>query len=378
MIKNDIVSRQNTPNILIVDDIPANLKVLGDILKGDGYKVRPVPSGTLALQAAEKEKPDLILLDIMMPGMDGYEVCRRIKKNPDLIDIPVIFISALNDTKDIVKALASGGADYITKPFQVEEVNARVKTHLKLYLQSKELQQKSKELQEMNVTKDKFFSIIAHDLRGPLVGLMGLAEIMADGSQLFTTDERKEISLSLSRSARNVFNLLDNLLKWSLMQRGQIAFKPQILSLKDVVAECVKIAGESARKKAIDIIFSIPIGYEVYADLNMLQAIILNLVSNAVKFTYKGGRVSVSAKLAENNYVETSINDTGIGMKNELIDKLFKLDEHPGRNGTDDEPSTGLGLLLSKEFVEKHSGKIWVESQEGKGSTFYFTIPSRK
>ena len=365
MIKNDNVLRKSTPNILIVDDIPANLKALGDILKGDGYKVRPVPNGTLALQAVEKEKPDLILLDIMMPGMDGYEVCHRLKENPDLREIPVIFISALNDTKDIIKALISGGADYITKPFQVEEVNTRVKTHLNLYLQSKELQQKSIELQELNVTKDKFFSIIAHDLRGPLCRLMSLAEIMAGDSQLFTTDEKMEITLSLSPSARNVFDLLENLLKWSLVQCGQIACEPQILSLNNVVTECVKIADESAREKAIDIIVSIPIGSEVFADLNMLQAIILNLVSNAVKFTPKEGRVSVLARLTENTHIETSINDTGIGMKKELIEKLFKLNAHTGRNGTADEPGTGLGLLLCKEFVENHGGKIWVKSQEG-------------
>ena len=165
----------NTPNILIVDDVPANLKVLGDMLKSEGYKVRPVLSGMQAIQVAEKEKPDIILLDVMMPDMNGYEVCKLLKENKNLCDIPVIFISALSDTADIVKALNSGGVDYISKPFQGEEVRARVATHIKLYLQNKELQ-------KLNAEKNKFFSIIAHDLRGPLGGLMGLAEIISDES----------------------------------------------------------------------------------------------------------------------------------------------------------------------------------------------------
>jgi len=155
-MSNDYVSSQNIPNILIVDDVPANLILLGHILKNLGYKVRPVPNGMLALKVAEKEKPDLILLDVMMPDMDGFEVCRRLKEDQNLSDVPIIFISALSDTNDIIKALTCGGADYIAKPFHAEEVKARVATHLKLY-------QQSKELQKINAEKDKFFSIIAHD-----------------------------------------------------------------------------------------------------------------------------------------------------------------------------------------------------------------------
>jgi len=171
-----------TPNILIVDDVPANLKVLGEILKGEGYKVRPVPSGALALQVAEKEMPDLILLDIMMPEMDGYEVCRRMKENPLLREIPIIFISALNETTDIVKALKSGGVDYITKPFKAEEVTARVNAHARLQMQKIELK-------KLNTTKDKFFSIIAHDLKGSMGGFMGATEVLADQLGAMWMDE---------------------------------------------------------------------------------------------------------------------------------------------------------------------------------------------
>jgi CheY-like chemotaxis protein len=363
-------------NILIVDDVSANLKILGEILKREGYKVRPVPNGMLALQVAEMEKPDLILLDIMMPEMDGFEVCRRLKENPMLNDIPVIFISALNDTKDIVKALKSGGVDFITKPFQSEEVTARVKTHLKLYRQSKELQEQSKSLQELIATKDKFFSIIAHDLRGPLGGFMSLTEMMVDDSAEFPPDQLKEINIELSQSARNIYNLLENLLQWARMQQGQIAFNPAQINLHEMISECLKTLTDASRKKSIRIHTDLLPDCEVYADSNMLQSIIRNLISNAIKFTPKEGEITISAGVTENKTMVIVVKDSGIGMSNTLKSKLFHINVNSSRPGTEGEQSTGLGLLLCKEFVEKHKGEIWVESEEGSGSSFYFTLPS--
>ena len=366
------------PNILIVDDIPANLKVLSDMLKGEGYKVRPVPSGILALQAAEKEKPDLVILDIMMPGMDGYEVCRQLKENRDLSDVPVIFVSALSETNDIVKALTFGGVDYLSKPFQAEEVKARVNTHLKIYRQSKELQEQSKELQELNATKDKFFSIIAHDLRDPVVAFMGLTEMMADDSQKnsakFTPDEIKMLLVRMMNSSRKIFSLLENLLEWSLIQRGMISFTPELLNLSESVNESLAALSESAKIKEIEFTLNISEVLNVYADANMFSTIIRNLAANAVKFTPKGGKVIVSAKQEENSMVEIAVSDTGIGMSKKILGRLFRLDINTGRHGTEGESGTGLGLLLCKDFVEKNGGKIYVDSEEGKGSTFRFIL----
>jgi len=370
------VVNQNIPDILIIDDVPANLKVLGDILKGEGYKVRPVPNGAMALQVALKEKPDLILLDIMMPDMDGFEVCRRLKETESLKDIPVIFISALNDTKDIVKALQSGGVDFITKPFQADEISARVSTHLKLHHQSIMLVEQSKELQQLNASKDKFFSIIAHDLRGPLGGFMGLSEMIADESQPITPDEKKEMIRALSRSSRNIFNLLENLLEWSQMQNGKTAFVPRETSLSQLVSEGIKILADSGRNKNISIITDIAADQMVHADANMFQSVVRNLVSNAIKYTPKGGSVKITADLTENNTSVITVKDTGIGMKSEMVANLFKLNVNNSRPGTEGEHSTGLGLLLCKEFVERHGGELWVESEEGKGALFCFTIPA--
>jgi len=358
------------PNILIVDDIPANLKVLSDILKEDGYKVRPVPSGKLALQVAEKEKPDLILLDIMMPDMNGYEVCRVLKENPELKEIPVIFISALNETDDVVKALKFGGVDYITKPFRSEEVLARVSTHIKLYLQSIELR-------KLNITKDKFFSIIAHDLRGPMGGFMGMTEVLAEKLRLLSMEDVQRYLESMRKSSANLYRLLENLLNWAQVQQGSVPFNPENIPLLPLVIESYEIMKEVAVKKEIQLEYSIPAHLVVYGDNNVLQMILRNHISNAVKFTPRGGKVRVSAVDLGNPGIEISIQDTGIGMNPAMLESLFRLDVHTGRPGTEGEPSTGLGLVLCKEFINRHGGHINVQSEVGNGSTFTILIPHR-
>ena len=367
-MKDFFSGEYNSANILIVDDVPANLMVLNDILEGIGYKVRPVPNGHLALQVAEKEKPDLVLLDIMMPEMDGFEVCKRFKDNPLLSEIPIIFISALNDTHDIVKAFHSGGVDYITKPFRAEEVTARVATHLKLHRQNLELY-------NLNASKDKFFSIIAHDLRSPFNGILGLTQIMAEELSSLTMEEIQEIAVDLKSSATNLFRLLENLLHWARMQQGLTTIYPEKLPLYTTASDSVEMILDSAKGKGISITYNIDKDLKISADKNCFQTIMRNLVSNAIKFTNKGGSISVSASATNEGLVQISIKDTGIGISPVMVGDLFRIDVKTGRRGTDGESSTGLGLLLCKEFVEKHGGKIWVRSEEGKGSDFCFTMP---
>jgi len=207
---------------------------------------------------------------------------------------------------------------------------------------------------------------------------MGLTEMIADESNQFTSDQKKNMTLMLSHSARNIFNLLENLLKWSQMQKGNIEFNPQLNVLKEVVIHCMKTIAELARKKHIELVVNISNEQKVFVDTNMFQTIIRNLASNAIKFTPKGGIVTISGKVGEENTATISVKDTGIGMNREMLDNLFRLGVNTGRKGTDGEPSTGLGLLLCKEFIEKHGGSLWVESEVGKGSVFYFTLPFLK
>ena len=367
-MKNMYESPGYIPNILIVDDVLANLRLLDHILREKGYKVRPVTNGTLALQVAEKEKPDLVLLDIMMPDIDGFEVCRRFKENPKLSDVPIIFISALNDTKDIVKALTSGGADYITKPFKAEEVRVRVATHLNIYLQQKELQ-------KLNAQKDKFFSIIAHDLRGPFSSFLGVTQLLDEMLPELSREEIRDFAASMRTSATNLYSLLENLLQWAKNQQGLTPFSPMKELLLSLVNESILTLLEPAKNKEIEIVNNIDGDIEVFADKNMLQTVIRNLVSNAIKFTPKGGNITLSAKANSASDVEISVKDSGIGMNETMVNNLFQLDAKTNRPGTEGEMSTGIGLLLCKDFVETHGGAIRVESEEGKGSVFHFNIP---
>ncbi|MFZ4547296.1 MAG: PAS domain S-box protein [Bacteroidales bacterium] len=233
---------------------------------------------------------------------------------------------------------------------------------------------KNQELEKLNTEKDKFFSIIAHDLRGPFNGFLGLTEIMATQLNSLSLTELLNISVSMNKSANNLFNLLNNLLEWSRMQQGLIYFEPTAIPLLPYTTSVLKTLMEPASKKGIAINIDIPDAIQVLADENMLASTIRNIASNAVKFTSTGGKVSITAKPTIGNKIEISVKDTGIGMDAEMLENMFKLDVSISRKGTDGEPSTGLGLLLCKDFIEKHGGRIWAESEVGKGSIFSFVI----
>ena len=241
-------------------------------------------------------------------------------------------------------------------------------------LAEEEIKLKNELLQIINSEKDKFFSILAHDLRGPLSAFVSATQIIAEEIQTMGIEEIKEITLSMKTSATNIYSLLENLLEWSRLRRGVMDFIPEKINLKKKIEECVAVLSESARKKGIEILISIPEVIDVLADSLMFDTVIRNLISNAIKFTPVGGKVTLTAGYIEDHIVEIKISDSGIGMTPELKVKLFLLNEKTSRKGTEGEPSTGLGLLLCKEFIEKHNGKIRVESEVGKGSTFSFTI----
>ena len=234
---------------------------------------------------------------------------------------------------------------------------------------------KSCELQKVSAEKDKFFSIIAHDLRGPFNGFLGFTQILVEELPNLTIDEIREMAIDLKTSAINLYRLLENLLEWSLMQRGFTEFKPQSIFLKSKIDECIRSLFELFQKKGIMLEINVPEGMTVMADANMLCSTIRNLASNALKFTKKGGLVTISALPVSDRLVRISIHDSGIGMNRQILDNLFHIDQKTNRLGTDREPSTGLGLFLCKDFVEKNGGDLTVESEEGKGSTFSFTVP---
>jgi len=242
-------------------------------------------------------------------------------------------------------------------------------------LLEEELQIMNKDLQKIIVEKDKFFSIIAHDLRNPFSGFLGLTELMADKLTSMPIDEIQKTANLMRNSATNLFRLLGNLLEWSSMQRGLNIFIPVPFLLKPKVAETLVLVLDGANKKEISVNFNIPDDLVVFADVNMLEGIIRNLVSNAVKFTHPKGNITISANSVPDKSVVISIKDSGIGLNKEMLENLFRLDVSTKRKGTVGEYTTGLGLIICKDFVEKHGGKLWVESEEKIGSTFHFTLP---
>ena len=240
-----------------------------------------------------------------------------------------------------------------------------------------EIKRKNEELQLLNTEKDKFFSIISHDLRTPFNNFLGFTQLLVEKLPTFTLKEIHKIAVSMRTTATDLFSLLENLLEWSRLQRDVVIFSPSSFMLMQKISESMSLVVESATKKEIDISYAIPDELTVFADENMLRSIICNLSANAIKFTPHAGKITITAKSLDNDWIEISVKDTGIGMNKEMVGNLFQVGINTSRTGTAGEPGTGLGLIICKEFIEKHGGKIWVESQKGKGSTFYFKLPAK-
>ncbi len=238
-----------------------------------------------------------------------------------------------------------------------------------------EMEMQNEELIRINAEKDKFFSILAHDLRGPFSSFLGLTKIFSEGLSDMKQEEAQELANALKDSANSVYHLMENLLEWARMQRGLIEFQPVTVPLLGVIKRSVDSLYEQARHKNQTVTIEIPEEIFVNVDLTMLESTLRNLISNAIKFSYRDGQIMISARVHDGTFIETIITDHGLGMSPGLLDTLFRIDSRSGRLGTEGEPSTGLGLLLCREFIEKNGGKLSAESIEGEGSTFRFTLP---
>lgn len=352
--------------ILIVDDNPTNLGVLFNNLTNVGFTVLLVQDGKRALELVQSENPDIILLDIIMPDINGYEVCQELKQNEATREVPVIFMSALSDTVDKVRGFEIGAVDYITKPFQQEEVIARINAHLTIKRQREQLHQ-------LNADKDRFFAIISHELKNQFVNLFILTETLQE-----TIDPARELQheaiLNINSVVDNTHKLLENLLDWASLKRGKLKYEPQILDVREIIYLTFDLLQSRAKDKGISLQTEVEDSVLVYADEKMIQAVMRNLVGNAIKFTNRGGYVKIYAD-AQPEQINIHVEDDGIGISEIGQSKLFRIDEKFKMNGTDDEPSNGLGLILCKEFVEKMGGQIWLKSEPEKGTTFSFSVP---
>lgn len=361
--------KNNKPLILAVDDNPHNLQVLGNILEENGYEPAVLLSGLEVIDFLKSEKPDLILLDVMMPEVNGYEVCRKLKSIAEFEDIPVIFLTAKIETDDIIKGFEAGAIDYITKPFKKAELLARINTQI-------QLRKSQSDLQHSNNIKDKVFSIIAHDLRGLFNTLLGFSNMVVDDFEELSQEDIKDANKKIFESTKTAFNILDNMLEWVKLQRNKSEYNPTFFQLKDVVDDTLKMYSIQLEEKNISLRNNIN-NIKVCADLNMFNTIIRNILSNAIKYSYKNGEILFTTEIDKDSFI-IIISDNGIGMNQEIVDKLFNVDEFHSTRGTENEKGTGLGLKLCKDFIDRHNGKIWVESKLNKGSKFFIKLPMDK
>jgi signal transduction histidine kinase len=362
---------QDKPNILLVDDTPANLRLLSEMLGQRGYKLRPAPSGKLALRAAQALPPDLILLDIRMPEMDGYEVCKRLKADPALQEIPIIFLSALSETADKLKAFAGGGVDYITKPFQLEEVLARVETHLEIRRQKRELEESYESLRRLECLRDSLTHMIVHDMRTPLL-------LMGDFLTLLEKSEAENLSkngakfvLQARRAIYGLVDMVNSMLDVSKMEAGEMKLNPSRCQLNALIQATVSEFELSEDSPSISLDApKRPV--EVSVDTALITRVMRNLLGNALPFASGHGSVRVGISSTNRN-ARVTVTDDGPGIRAEYHEKIFeKFGQVEGIHAA---TGTGLGLAFCKFAIKLHGGQIGVESELGKGSTFWFTLP---
>lgn len=360
-------------NILVVDDQPNNLNLVTSILK-PFYNVFLANDGEKAVVVAQEKKTDLILLDIMMPGLSGFEVCSILKANDKTKDIPVIFLTALSEGESIEKAYEVGGIDYIIKPINTKELLARIKTHLTIKENEFQLNALNRELQLNDLHKNKIFSIISHDLTNSISGSRQLLEIVVGKF------ENKSITLeileprvrAIYKEISNANNILQDLLWWSRSQLKKIQFNPVAINLEELIQKVTFQLERQLTSKNISLSVNIDKGIAAFSDPEMLIIVLRNLIGNAIKFSHPNGIIEVESK-PQGNEILLSVADHGVGITEENKNHIFSPGPNISTLGTKGEKGTGLGLHLCMDLIGKCGGKMWFESEEGKGSTFFFT-----
>lgn len=363
--------------ILIVDDIMSNVLLLKVLLTNEKYQICTASNGTEAIQQAIDELPDLILLDIMMPDMSGYEVAKVLKENERTMEIPIIFLTALNTSADIVRGFQCGCNDFVSKPFNKEELMIRVMHQISLVAAKRLIAEKNEELKKTLLGRDKLYSVIAHDLRSPMASMKMVLNMLVTS---LTPDGIGEEVYSMiniaNKQTEELFSLLDNLLKWTKSQIGRLNVVYQDFIAGEMIAGVMDIFSTVAEVKGIRLVYekSGTDGLEVHADIDMCKTVFRNLISNAIKFSESGSSIEAYTCLKDGLLV-INVRDHGCGMSEEDQQKLFKTETHFTKYGTANEEGSGLGLLLCKDFAEKNGGDLTLTSVEGVGSTFSFSIP---
>ncbi len=357
--------------ILIVDDVPKNIQLVANFLTQDGYEVNFALDGKKAIEHAGTENFDLILLDIMMPEVDGFEVCKQLKADPVTSGIPVIFLTAKTDEDSIARGFEVGGVDYIAKPFNPQELLARVKTHINLTL-------REQELKNLNQTKDIFLSIIGHDVKTPVANIVSLGELLMSSADTLDEAQKTDLLGDIVESGRQGIWLLENLLSWTRIQTGKMSYDPQDLMLEDIIIKNRLFIQPVADRKSILVSSKCDSGLSLFSDVNIINTILRNLLSNALKFTMTGGEIIIVGTENEEGRVVLSVEDTGLGMSNERLNKLFSGIGQDSTPGTQNEKGNGLGLSLVHDLCEMIGADIQIESKLREGTKFNIVFKAEK
>lgn len=370
--------RDHAFRVLIVDDVPENIQILVHLLNEKGLKVNYAESGIKALKAIKNNIPDLILLDVSMPGMDGFEVCEKLKNDSATSHIPVIFLTAKVDQEDVIQGLEKGAVDYVTKPFNANELISRIFTHLELKHNRDVITRQNEELSRLNEVKNQLFSVISHDMKNLFNNILFGTESLEKEIEYFEKKEIIQMAGVIHDSARRAFSLLQNLLDWSRSQMQNINYNP-------VPAEIVMLVNQSAalfrpviQKKNITIdVQSHGESFQALADMEMVKAVLRNLLSNAIKYSHAGDTIDVTV-IEKRDEIAVEITDHGVGMPPEQAKKLREINQ-PFRStpGTQNERGSGLGMVLIRDFVKKNKGVFDFTTTPGEGSKFWFTLPKK-
>jgi two-component system, sensor histidine kinase and response regulator len=359
--------------ILIVDDTLTNVDVLRKTLE-KYYLISMAPDGEIALKIASDAEPDLILMDVMMPGMDGFETCRKIKEIPKLKEIPIIFVTGKTGTDDLVEGFQSGGVDYITKPFKYEEVLARVDTHLKLLQSQRTIREQNKQLEELNLAKNKFLGLATHDLRGSLSAILGYLDLLRNDSIELSPEEGKSFLAQMKNAGDHMLAMINSLLDVSVIEKGQVNLVVQKNSLTPLIREELITQKLLAEKKGIKIEVDLKESKPVLIDGQRIVHLFNSLMSNAIKYSPENSKIIVSLS-DDNETLRLSVKDSGPGISNEDAKTLFSGLSCMTINLEQDTKGSGLSLLIAKKIAEAHQGNLTVSSHPEQGSEFCLSLP---
>ncbi|HEX6038000.1 response regulator [Longimicrobium sp.] len=374
----------DAPLLLVVDDEPSNVDVLRDLLEALGYRTLGAGSGDAALALARDRRPDLVLLDVMMPGMDGLEACRRLKADAATASIPVVFVTALSDARDRARALDAGGDDFLTKPFSRPVLVARIRSLLRLKAAQDQLADSYRRLRELEALKDDLTRMVVHDLKAPLTGILGSLEIVLDGDAgPLSADQRRLLGDAQERGG-DLLRMVDNLLDLSRLEESAVQLSPRDLDAARLLREVAGAWSVRAEREGARVAVEAPAGLSVRADEGMVRRVLGNLIGNALRHGGAGVSVRLSAVPAEGDGVKFTVADNGPGIAEADHEFIFRK---YGRRSTDsvgdlvegaaEGVGSGLGLTFCKLAVEAHGGRIWVQSRPGEGAAFHFVLPPR-